>query len=72
MIQKIETIDDSDFNILKEAVLVNIKKKDITMSAVFNRFWQEIYTHEYIFDRKESPIKPLNISITFRIDNDFI
>ena len=39
MIQKIENIDDSDFSILKEAVLVNIKKKDITMSAVFNRFW---------------------------------
>jgi secreted Zn-dependent insulinase-like peptidase len=50
--EKIAKIDDEEFETIKGAVKTNIAEKDIKLSYESSRFWGEIATHKYNFNRQ--------------------
>ena len=57
MREKLEQLDDEEFN---QAVTTLVKLKsqvDVTLAEEVNRNWSEIVSREYMFDRRETEIK---------------
>ena len=44
----------------KQAVYVKAAEKNYNLNQEFGRFWGEICTHKYIFDRQEKQIQVLS------------
>ena len=50
---------DEVFQTNKKSVLTNLKEKDKNLREQVTRFWDEIYMHEYNFDRQDQEIKEI-------------
>lgn len=50
---------EEEFKIHVDAVLVKVSEKDYNLQKDNFRFWQEISTHKYLFDRQEKEIEAL-------------
>lgn len=60
MRQKVQDLSDEDFEVQKQAVYVKVAEKNYNLHQEFGRFWGEICTHKYIFDRQEKQIQVLS------------
>ena len=48
---KVASITDEEFKTQLDAVLVKVEEKDYNLGKENNRYWSEIATHKYLFDR---------------------
>jgi len=55
--EKIKTITDEQLEVQKQAVLTKLSEKDINLQRENGRYWNEIATHEYVFDRQDKEIE---------------
>jgi secreted Zn-dependent insulinase-like peptidase len=49
--EKIKAITDDEFEVQKQAVITKLAEKDINLQRENGRYWNEIATHEYLFNR---------------------
>lgn len=54
---KIKTITDEQLEVQKQAVITKLAEKDINLARENGRYWNEIATHEYVFDRQDKEIE---------------
>ena len=57
---KVEQLSESEFETQRQAVLVKLQEKDISLSKQHARHWTEIQTHKYTFDRQQQEIAELS------------
>jgi len=58
--EKINEISDEEFNKHVESVRSSITEKDLSIVQEGERYWKEIRTHKYIWNRKEIQLQKLN------------
>jgi len=61
MREKIKTLTDEEFSKYVESIRVKILTKDLSIRQEGSRYWNEILTHKYVFDRKEKDLEQLNL-----------
>jgi insulysin len=61
MREKIKSLTDEEFAKYVESIRVKILIKDLSIRQEGSRYWNEICTHKYIFDRKEKDLEQLNL-----------
>lgn len=49
--EKVKNLSDEEFKTQVESVMTQIAEKDYNLGREHQRFWNEIVTHKYIFDR---------------------
>jgi len=59
MREKIKTLTDEEFAQYVESVRVKALQKDLSIRQEGSRYWYEINTHKYVFDRKEKDLEQL-------------
>jgi secreted Zn-dependent insulinase-like peptidase len=59
-LEAVKKISEADFKTQVQAVLIRIQEKDYNLVKENNRYWTELATHKYIFDRQEREIEVLN------------
>lgn len=59
MKEKVATITDEAFNTVINACVTEVTQKDLNLSERSRRYWSEIATHKYLFDRKEKEAEAL-------------
>ena len=55
--EKIKTLSQEEFEVQKQAVITMLAVKDINLAAETNRFFDEIASHQYLFDRQDVEIE---------------
>lgn len=55
---------EEEFDNHRNAVIVKLEEKDKTLSQETRRFWNEISTHKYIYDRAELTVTILKEDVT--------
>lgn len=50
--EKVANMTEEEFNVQKKSVHTQIAEKDKNMGEESNRFWKEISTHNYDFERQ--------------------
>lgn len=60
----IETMTDEEFANYLNAVIVKLEEKDKTLAQEARRYWNEITTHKYVFDRDELTVTILKEDVT--------
>lgn len=66
--EKIKTVTEEEFEVQKQAVITKLAVKDINLAGENGRFFNEIASHEYLFDRQDVEIETVK-SITL---NEFM
>jgi insulysin len=56
MIPKFEAFTDEEFKVQVESVRIRVAEKDYNLGKENGRFWSEIATHKYMFDRQEKEL----------------
>jgi len=51
MKKRVEEMDDSEFQQLKDAIHTKVSEKDINLAKEYSRYWFEIESFDYMFDR---------------------
>lgn len=59
MRQRVDTLSDEEFEVQKQAVHVKLAEKNISLHQEFSRYWGEICTHKYLFDRQDKQLELL-------------
>ncbi len=57
--QLMEALTDEEFNDHRTALIAHIEEKDKTLGKEAIRYWTEIATHKYLFNRRELLVKQL-------------
>mmetsp|Transcript_24151 Transcript_24151/g.37094 ORF Transcript_24151/g.37094 Transcript_24151/m.37094 type:complete len:278 (-) Transcript_24151:15-848(-) len=58
--EHVKNLSDEEFDIQKQAVMVKLSEKDFNLQQESTRFWGEICTHKYNFDRQQDEIDALS------------
>lgn len=53
MREKVHALSDDEFEVQKQAVYVKLAEKNINLHQEYSRYWGEICTHKYLFDRQD-------------------
>ena len=61
MKERINQLTDEEFQKHVESIRVKILHKDLSIRQEGSRYWSEITTHRYIFDRKEKDLEQLQL-----------
>ena len=59
MRSRIKSLTEEEFQKYVESVRVKIAQKDLSIKQEASRYWYEVNTHRYVFDRKEQSLKQL-------------
>lgn len=59
MAGKLGELSDEEFKTQVDSVLTRVSEKDKNLGEEFGRFWTELDTHKYQFDRQEREIEAL-------------
>jgi len=51
MKERVSTLTEEELRTQVEAVSVKVAEKDYNLSSEHGRFWSEIASHKYIYDR---------------------
>lgn len=57
--EKVAKMTEEEFNVQRKSVYTQIAEKDKNMGEESSRFWKEISTHNYDFDRQQKEIDTL-------------
>ena len=58
--EKINEISDEEFNKHVESVRASITEKDLSIVQEGERYWREVRTHKYLWNRREIQLEKLN------------
>lgn len=61
--EKIKAVTEEEFEVQKQAVITKLAEKDINLARENGRYFNEIATHEYLFDRQDVEVETVK-SIT--------
>lgn len=57
--EKVKEISEEEFKTQVDSVMTKISEKDYNLAKEHNRYWSEISTHKYLFDRQQKEIEEL-------------
>ena len=60
MKEKINQLEEEEFSTYKSSVLNRITEKDLNIYKEIERYWFEVVSHQYVFDRKEKNTEIIN------------
>jgi len=55
--EKVKIVTEEEFEVQKQAVITKLAEKDINLARENGRFFNEIATHEYVFDRQDKEVE---------------
>lgn len=51
MRERVAALSEEDFHTQVEAVTIKVAEKDYNLQSEHGRYWSEIATHKYLFER---------------------